>query len=142
MRRQRRVRAGVSSPYYAWRPLEAALGRLPFGAQLALLAPTAMMALWAGMPIIARVGLSEQFSTMGALAGIWVGNLSEERLVRAERADGLGRQVLNCLYGLILVFAVCFALKAAMLAGERATYIRYIGVGTGVPGQLTMSGRP
>jgi len=115
----------------AWRPLEAALGRLPFGAQLALalLAPTALMALWAGMPVIARVGLSEQFSTMGALAGIWVGTLLEERLVRAERADGLGRQVLNCLCGLVLVFAVRFALKAVMPAGEWADFIRYIGVG-------------
>lgn len=45
--------------------------RLPFGAHLApvLLAPTALMALWAGMPVIAWVGLSEQFPTMGALAG-------------------------------------------------------------------------
>ncbi|BAS28143.1 phosphatase PAP2 family protein [Limnochorda pilosa] len=117
--------------YYAWRPLEAALGRLPFGAQLALalLAPTALMALWAGIPVIARVGLSEQFATMGALAGIWVGDLLEERLVRAERADGLRRQVLNCLCGLVLVFAVRFALKAVMPAGEWADFIRYIGVG-------------
>lgn len=76
-----------------------------------LLAPTALMALWAGMPIIARVGLSAQFPTMGALAGIWAGSLLEERLVRAERADGLGRQVRNCLCGLVLVFAVRFALQ-------------------------------
>lgn len=66
---------------------------------------------------------------MGGLAGIWAGSLLEERLVRAERVDWIGRQVLNCLCGLVLVFAVRFVLKAVMPAGEWADFVRYIGVG-------------
>lgn len=115
-----------------WPWISAVATRLAFGVRLALeaLIPFLLLVAWEIIPDMAAVAPTTRYSVLGALAGIWLGTLLEERWVGFDHRGPLPWQAIKLALGVALVMGVRLALKELFPTGDWADAVRYVFVGT------------
>ena len=115
-----------------WPWLSALATQLAFGVRVALavLVPILLLVAWEVIPGMAAVTPTTRYSVLGALIGIWLGTLLEERWVGFDHRGPISWQAIKLVLGIALVMGVRLSLKELFPPGNLADGVRYVFVGT------------